>query len=87
MTVLEEPERVEFVETGERFRIGYTLEPVARRTRLSLDFELMRLELHLRPFTGLIRSVAQDGALKTVERIKGLVEEEPPPPGPSGGLS
>jgi hypothetical protein len=84
VTVLDDPRRVEFVETRERFRIGYSLDPTASQTRLTLDFDLMRLELHLRPFTGLIRSLVQDGAERAVHNIKGLVEGESPEAAASG---
>jgi hypothetical protein len=84
VTSLEDPREVEFRETRERFRIAFRLDPAACQTRLTLDFELMRLELHLRPFAGLIRSAVEDSARRVVERIKGLVEDETPlhPVGP-----
>lgn len=78
VTVLDDPRRVEFVETRDRFRIGYSLDPRAGQTRLTLDFDLMRLELHLRPFTGLIRSLVQDGAERAVRNIKCLLEGDRP---------
>lgn len=78
VATLDDPRQIAFVETRERFRLGYTLEPAAERTQLTLDFELVRLELHLRPFVGLIRSVVRDGAWQAVERIKTLVEAETP---------
>ena len=84
VTVLDDSRRVEFVETRERFRIGYSLDPRAGQTRLTLDFVLMHLDLHLRPFSGLIRSLAQDGAERAVHNIKGLMEEETPEAAASG---
>jgi hypothetical protein len=76
--VLENPRRLEFLETRNRFRIGYLMDPASEGTRLTLTFELTRLELHLRPLVRLIRSVAQDGASRAVSSIKGLVEAETP---------
>ncbi len=76
VTALEHPRRVEFEETGKRFRIGYRLDPAGDATRLTLDFELTRLELHLRPLTPIIRKVVQDGSRRAVQNIKGLVEKE-----------
>jgi hypothetical protein len=76
VTALEQPSRLEFVETRERYRIGYRLDAADGATRLTLAFELTRLELHLRPLVRIIRRVAQEGAERAVQRIKGLVEGE-----------
>lgn len=78
VTALEHAMRVEFLETRDRFRIGYWLDPAGDNTRLTLAFELSRLDLHLRPFVRLIGSLVRDGAERAVRNIKDLVEGETP---------
>jgi hypothetical protein len=43
-------------------------------TELSFTFELLELKVFMRPFEQLVRSAIQDGAVRTVENIKRLVE-------------
>lgn len=43
-------------------------------TRLTFRFELLELEVFMRPFEKLIRSAIEDGAENTVENIKNLVD-------------
>lgn len=83
VVTLEPPRQVCFVETRDRFRIEYLLDPVGHDpdggpTRLTLHFQLTRLELYMRPFEKLIGSAVQRGATRAVRNIKGLVEAEVP---------
>lgn len=43
------------------------------KTRLTFRFELLELEVFMRPFTKLIRTAIEDGAENTVENIKHLI--------------
>jgi hypothetical protein len=97
---LERPRRVSFAETRDQFRIDYLVEPANAQSgdghkpdavRLTFSFELTRLELYMRPFEKLIRLAVQEGATRTVDNIKRLVEAEVPaeeaPSGAAGGAS
>ncbi|HCW06579.1 MAG TPA: hypothetical protein DGG95_04345 [Cytophagales bacterium] len=44
-------------------------------TLLTFSFELLELELFMRPFEKLIRSAIEEGAENTVENIKNLISE------------
>lgn len=44
-------------------------------TRLTFSFELLELELFMRPFEKLIRSAIEEGAENTVENIKNLITD------------
>ena len=43
-------------------------------TRLSFTFELLELQMFMRPFEKLIRIVVRDGAERTVRNLKRLTE-------------
>ncbi|MBS3963749.1 MAG: hypothetical protein KGZ80_04485 [Methylomonas sp.] len=43
-------------------------------TKLTFRFELLELEVFMRPFAKLIRSAIEEGAENTVENIKSLIE-------------
>jgi hypothetical protein len=45
-------------------------------TRLTFRFELLELEVFMRPFEKLIRSAIEDGAENTVENIRNLIAAE-----------
>lgn len=47
-----------------------------RHTRLTFRFELLELEIFMRPFQKLIRLAIEDGAENTVENIKNLMAAE-----------
>jgi hypothetical protein len=48
-------------------------------TEIGFSFELLELELFMRPFQKLIRTALQDGAEQTVENIKRLIESDVAP--------
>jgi hypothetical protein len=47
--------------------------PEPQSTRLTFRFELLEVEVFMRPFQKLIRSAIEDGAENTVETIKNLI--------------
>lgn len=57
------------------YRHTYLLETNAQNqpTHLTFRFELLELEVFMRPFQKLIRSAIEDGAETTVENIKNLI--------------
>lgn len=60
------------------FRCDYVLESLdPTSTQITFTFELLSLELHMRPFEKLIRLAVQDGAERTVRNIKKLIEAGP----------
>lgn len=48
------------------------------QTELEFSFELLELELFMRPFEKLIRMAIEEGAENTVANIKNLLADEPP---------
>jgi hypothetical protein len=79
--------KVTFFQPGKRicfegitnpFRCDYILEPNDPKSsgRISFTFELLSLELFMRPFEKLIRIAVQDGTEKTVDNIRKLIETE-----------
>jgi hypothetical protein len=54
----------------------YEFEDLKASTRLTFTFELRELEPRLRPFEKLIRVALEDGAKRTVKRLKLLIEQE-----------
>jgi hypothetical protein len=57
------------------YQHSYLLESHAQNqpTRLTFRFELLELDVFMRPFQKLIRSAIEDGAENTVENIKNLI--------------
>lgn len=63
----------------ERYRHSYFLVSIPEkspRTRLTFRFELLEIEVFMRPFEKLIRYAIEDGAENTVENIKNLIVAE-----------
>jgi hypothetical protein len=62
----------------EPYQHSYLLESNEQKqpTRLTFRFELLELEVFMRPFEKLIRSAIEDGAENTVENIKNLIALE-----------
>ncbi len=54
----------------------YEFEDRRSATQLSFTFELHEVEPRMRPFEKLIRLALQDGAKKTVRKLKLLIEKE-----------
>jgi len=54
----------------------YEFENLSPSTHVTFTFELERLEPRLRPFEKLIRIALQDGAKRTVRKLKLLIEKE-----------
>ncbi|PPD34991.1 MAG: hypothetical protein CTY19_02475 [Methylomonas sp.] len=59
----------------EPYKQSYILEDIekSKPTRLTFRFELLELEIFMRPFEKLIRYAIEDGAENTVENIKNLI--------------
>ena len=57
------------------YKHSYLLESKAaeKTTRLTFRFELLEIDIFMRPFTKLIRSAIEDGTENTVENIKNLI--------------
>jgi hypothetical protein len=58
------------------FTIDYAFQPWGAHTRVTLVFQLLRLELFMRPFERAIRGVARDSVADTMRRLKALAERE-----------
>ncbi|MEI8236062.1 MAG: hypothetical protein WCG11_02690, partial [Methylococcaceae bacterium] len=58
------------------YRQSYLMENENQKmnTRLTFRFELLELEMFMRPFQKLIRYAIEDGAESTVENIKNLID-------------
>jgi hypothetical protein len=46
------------------------------KTELKFSFELLELDLYMRPFEKLIRNAIEEGAENTVENIKNLLTDD-----------
>jgi hypothetical protein len=63
---------------SEPFRSSYVFADEGNgATRVSFSFELLELDLVMRPFQKLIRTALQDGAIQTIENITRLLEGAP----------
>lgn len=58
------------------FTIAYAFAPFGDHTRVTLTFQLLRLEFFMRPFERLIRSAARDSVGGTMRQLKRLAELE-----------
>lgn len=54
----------------------YEFDDLKASTRLTFTFELREVEARLRPFEKLIRIALEEGAKRTVKRLKLLIERE-----------
>lgn len=69
--------RICFEGVSNPYRCDYVIESTsASSSRLTFVFELLSLDLHVRPFEKLVRFAVQDGTERTVRNIKKLVEVE-----------
>lgn len=78
VSALEPGRRIEFQGMSTPFHVAYWFADRPGGMQLGFRFELARLELYLRPFEGLIRRVADEGAVRVVGNIKALIEAEGP---------
>lgn len=76
VTTYEQNARLVFAGTTDPFRCIYDLEEInsGKSTKLTFTFELLELQLVMRPFEALVRSSIRDGSERTVENIKQLME-------------
>ena len=70
------PSRIIFRGISAPYVSTYEFEDLKASTRLIFTFELRELEARLRPFEKLIRIALDDGAKRTVKRLKLLIERE-----------
>ncbi|MDH5479857.1 MAG: SRPBCC family protein [Nitrosomonas sp.] len=69
--------RICFEGTSNPYRCDYVIEPVNEgESRITFIFEMLDLDLHMKPFEKLIRIAIQDGTDRTVRNIKKLIEAE-----------
>ena len=69
--------RICFEGISNPYRCDYVIETVnSSDSRLTFVFELLTLDLHVRPFEKLVRIAVQDGTERTVKNIKKLIEAE-----------
>jgi hypothetical protein len=73
---LEPLKRICFKGITASYRSIYEFDNLNPSTHLTFTFELEKLELHMRPFEKLIRIALQDGAKRTVRKLKLLIEKE-----------
>jgi hypothetical protein len=73
---LEPLKRVCFKGITAPYRSVYEFDNLSPSTRVTFIFELDRLEPRMRPFEKLIRIAVQDGAKRTVRKLKLLIEKE-----------
>jgi hypothetical protein len=76
VTLYEPNKRLCFAGVSDPYRCTYELQELnqGKTVRLSFTFELLELQLFMRPFEKLIRVVVQDGAERTVRNLKRLTE-------------
>ncbi len=69
--------RICFEGVSNPYRCDYVIESTSvSSSRLTFVFELLSLDLHVRPFEKLVRFAVQDGTERTIRNIKKLVEVE-----------
>lgn len=71
-------QKLSFEGVGEPYKQYYLLEDIDNTlaTRLTFRFELLELEVFMRPFEKLIRYAIEEGAENTVANIKNLIVEQ-----------
>ncbi len=73
----DEGSRVCFEGVSNPYRCDYLIESInPMDSRITFIFELLSLDLHIRPFEKLVRIAVQDGAERTVHNIKKLIEAD-----------
>lgn len=77
VNVFEEGARICFEGVSNPYRCDYVIESINETdSNLTFIFELLDLELHMKPFEKLVRIAVQDGTERTVHNIKKLIEAE-----------
>lgn len=76
VTRLEPGALIGFEGLSSPFTIAYAFTPFGTHTRVTLTFQLLRLEFYMRPFERLIRSAVRDSVGATVRQLKSLAERE-----------
>ena len=78
VTVFQPDKRICFEGVSNPYRCDYVLnsDKQSPESKISFTFELLKLELFMRPFEKLIRVAVQEGTEKTVINIKKLIESE-----------
>ncbi len=71
--------RICFKGVSNPYRCDYVIEPInLTSSKITFVFELLDLELHIKPFEKLVRIAVQIGTETTVENIKNLIEIKHP---------
>ena len=80
ISAFEPGQRITLVGVSDPFRCTYELQEItpAQSTKLTFTFELLEILAIMRPFEGLVRVAIRDGADRTVQNIKRLVESKQP---------
>jgi hypothetical protein len=80
ITIYEPYRRLAFAGVSVPFHCIYEVEDKndGKSAKLNFTFELLELQMLMRPFEQLIRTAVQDGAERMVRNIKRLVETETP---------
>lgn len=80
ISAYEPGERLTLVGVADPFRCTYDFQSINpdKPTKLTFTFELLELLIVMRPLEGLVRVAIKDGAERTVQNIKRLVETEKP---------
>lgn len=77
VSIYEPTQRFEILGISDPFRIEYAFEPEAEAaTRVAFTLELLEVDLAMRPFRKLITRALTEGAEKTVENIKSLLDAD-----------
>lgn len=71
-----QPHRVVFRGVNAPYVSTYEFQDLKASTRLTFTFELREIESRFRPFEKLIRLALEEGAKRTVKRLKLLIEKE-----------
>ncbi len=75
--VFDDGARICFEGVSNPYRCDYVIESInASDSRITFIFELLSLDLHVRPFEKLVRIAVQDGTDRTVKNIKKIIEAE-----------
>lgn len=75
--VFDSGKRICFEGVSNPYRCDYLIESMDEQiSRLTFVFELLDLELHMKPFEKLIRIAVQDGTERAIHNIKKIIETE-----------